>query len=72
MSLSQRIVEALVSERKAQGVTQREMAERMGCGVTFIQKLEYDVGDRQISGFERYAKALGVDLEINIRHFVKN
>ena len=64
--LSQQIVEALVAERKRQGLTQKDVAERMGSYVSFVQVFEYNKRDIRISSVERYASALGVRLGVSI------
>ena len=58
--LSQQIVETLTEERKRQGLTQRELSERMDCALSFVQMFEYRTRDPRLSTVERYAKALGV------------
>lgn len=66
--LSARLLEALIKERTAQGLTQKELAARMGVrNVTFIQKIEYNKNrDIKLSTIERYAAALGVKLDITL------
>lgn len=68
--LSARLLEALIRERTAQGLTQKELAKRMGVrNVSFIQKIEYNKDrDIKLSTIERYAAALGVKLEITLGH----
>lgn len=68
--LSARLLEALIKERTAQGLTQKELASRMGVrNVSFIQKIEYNKDrDIKLSTIERYAEALGVRLEITLAH----
>ena len=66
--LSARLLEALIKERTAQGLTQKELAARMGVrNVSFIQKIEYNKDrDIKLSTIERYAAALGVRLDITL------
>lgn len=66
--LSARLLEALIKERTAQGLTQRELAKRMGVrNVSFIQKIEYNKDrDIKLSTIERYAAALGVGIDITL------
>ena len=68
--LSARLLEALIQERTAQGLTQKQLATRMGVrNVSFIQKIEYNKDrDIKLSTIERYATALGVRLEITLGH----
>lgn len=58
----QDIARELTKARKMMGVSQKEAAERMGCHVSFIQRIEKGEGDRQISQLFRYADAIGVTL----------
>lgn len=62
--LAEQVRNILVAERTRQGLTQKQVAERMGVHVTFVQKIEGNVGDRQASQFDRYAAALGIKLEV--------
>lgn len=64
--LSQQLVEALVSERKRQRLTQKTVAERMGVLPNFVQIFEYQKREPKISTVERYADALGVKLEVTL------
>lgn len=65
--ISQQLVDLLVEERKRQGLSQVEVATRMGAATSWIQAIEYNQqAGRQISAFQRYADALGVDLEVSI------
>jgi len=68
--LSARVLHQLVEERKRQGLTQKDLAERMGVrNTSYIQKIEYNKErDIKLSTIERYANALGVKLEISIKH----
>lgn len=62
--LSQQIAESLKAERERQGLTQKTIAERMGCAETLVQKIEYHNRDFRLSTIERYAEALGVSLKV--------
>ena len=64
--LSQQLVEALVSERKHQGLTQKTVAERMGVHPHFVQIFEHQKREPKISTFERYAAALDVQIEVTL------
>lgn len=68
--LSAKLLNLLVEERKRQELTQKDMAHRMGVrNTSYIQKIEYNKGrDIKLSTIERYAEALGVKLEISIKH----
>lgn len=64
--LSQQLVEALVAERKRQGLTQKTVAERMGAHSHFVQLFEYQKREPKISTFERYAAALGQKIQVTL------
>lgn len=65
--ISQQIVDALVDERKRQGLSQAEVARRMSAATSWVQHIEYNKQPgRQVSALQRYADALGVDLEVKI------
>lgn len=55
---------SLKALRCAAGLTQLEMAERLGVGQAAISKIEQR-GDVQISSLQRYVKALGAHLRID-------
>lgn len=64
--LSQQLVTALTRERQRQGLTQKTVAERMGAHPNFVQIIEYNKREPKISTLERYADALGVELEVSL------
>lgn len=64
--ISEQIVKLLVQERKRQGLSQAEVAGRMGVNSSYVQKIEYNTQDRKVSTFDRYAAALGIELEVNL------
>ena len=59
---TEELVKELVAARHRREMTQKELAERMGCHVTFVQRIEGNKGDRQVSQLFRYAEALGVKI----------
>ena len=66
--VSQQLVDLLVAERKRQGLSQMDIANRMGAATSWVQAIEYNKqAGRQVSAFQRYADALSLDLEIKIR-----
>lgn len=65
--LAQQVVDALVAERKRQGLTQKTVAARMGVGPNFVQIVEYQKREPKITTLERYASALGVVLEVTLK-----
>lgn len=65
--ISQQIVDVLVAERLRQGLSQAEVAKRMGAATSWVQVIEYNKQTgRQISALQRYADALNVDVEVSI------
>ena len=57
----------LVSLRKAAGLTQLQIAERLGTSRTHISRLESENSDVSpaVSTVQAYAKAVGYELEVN-------
>ena len=53
--------------RKAQGLTQAQLGEKIGTGKARIAKLEKNVGNARLSTLQRVFSALGYNLKINIR-----
>lgn len=68
-----RIADYLNSERIRQGLSQRDVAKRMGVSASKICRIE-DSYDRDLSyaDIESYAKALGVEVEIAFNRFADN
>ena len=66
LSLQAAMVALLRAERERQRLTQAEVGARMGVGPTFIQKIEYNKGERKINSLERYAEALGVRIRVTL------
>ncbi|MGC8495215.1 MAG: helix-turn-helix domain-containing protein [Syntrophobacteraceae bacterium] len=64
------IFNALVEARKAAGLTQAEVAERMGTKTPAVARLESSGGKQKhspsLSTLRRYATALGCKLEIKL------
>lgn len=52
----------LIEARKAQGLSQRELAELAGVGETVIYKMESGRGDVTRASFVAVLKALGFDI----------
>ncbi len=57
----------LVSQRLALGLTQTEVAARMGTSQSAVARLESGDADVRISTLERYAAALERSLELRLR-----
>ena len=56
----------LVALRASQGLSQTAVAERMGTSQPVVARLEAGDLDSRISTLERYADAVGVELEIRL------
>jgi transcriptional regulator with XRE-family HTH domain len=54
-----RLVDELVTRRRAQGLSQTEVAARMGTSQSAVARLEASTGDLKVSTLERYAAAVG-------------
>jgi transcriptional regulator with XRE-family HTH domain len=54
--------EALVSSRRSAGLSQTEVAARMGTSQSAVARLEAGEADVRLSTLERYAAAVGIDL----------
>ncbi|HST62684.1 MAG TPA: helix-turn-helix transcriptional regulator [Longimicrobium sp.] len=52
--------------REAAGLTQQQVAERMGTKKSAISRLENNAGDVRLSTLQRYAEAVGCRLVIDI------
>lgn len=56
----------LRAERQRQGLTQIDVATRMGVSMSVFQRLEYGQRDVRASTLERYAIALGMRLKVSL------
>ena len=54
-----RLVDELVGLRRARGLSQTEVAARMGTSQSAVARLEASAGDLKVSTLERYAAAVG-------------
>ena len=57
------LVGELVGRRRALGLSQTEVAARMGTSQSSVARLEASAGDVRLSTLERYAAALGHTLD---------
>jgi transcriptional regulator with XRE-family HTH domain len=57
-----RLVDELVARRRAQGLSQTEVAARMGTSQSAVARLEASAGDLRMSTLERYAAAVGAPI----------
>lgn len=58
--------ELLRERRKELGMTQKELAERVGRERTYIVRIERGETDLQLSSFIRIADALGITLRLDV------
>jgi predicted transcriptional regulator len=58
-----RLVDELVARRRALGLSQTEVAARMGTSQSAVARLETSAGDVRLSTVERYAAAVGHTLD---------
>ena len=68
-SRAHRIGEEVRRLREERGLSQRELAERMGASQSVIARLEAGAVEPTIATLDRVAAALGVELDI---HFAKS
>jgi transcriptional regulator with XRE-family HTH domain len=54
-----RLLAELVDQRRSQGLSQTEVAARMGTSQSAVARLEAVAGDVRLSTLERYAEAVG-------------
>ena len=58
--------EVLRNRRKELGMTQKELAEKVGHDRTYINRVEKGETDLQLSSFIRIANALGIMLRLDV------
>lgn len=61
------LLDMLVGLRRTHGLTQTEVAERMGVTQPTISDLETQTGDPRLSTVQRYARAVGAELILELR-----
>lgn len=61
-----RLQAKLHEARKAAGLTQKQVAERMSVNRSFVSRLENHPQDMKLSTFQRYARAVGMHAEIGL------
>jgi transcriptional regulator with XRE-family HTH domain len=62
-----RLLAELVSRRQAAGLSQTEVAARMGTSQSSVARLEAGQADLRLSTLERYAAAVGSRLDWQVR-----
>lgn len=58
--------DSLVSVRKAQRISQKEVARRMGVGQSTVSEFETSANDPRISTLQRYARAVTAQLKLGL------
>jgi transcriptional regulator with XRE-family HTH domain len=61
-----RVVQDLIAARRERGLSQTEVAARMGTSQSVVARLESGVLDMRLSTLERYAAAVGHDLVVRL------
>lgn len=61
------VVIELAERRRAAGLSQTEIAARMGTSQSAVARLEAGQGDIRLSTLRRYAGALGHELQFGVR-----
>jgi predicted transcriptional regulator len=61
------VLDDLVARRRAAGLTQTELAARMGTSQSALARVEAGGTDVRLSTLDRYAAALGHSLEMRVR-----
>lgn len=61
------IVDALVARRHLLGLTQADVADAMGVGQPTVSGFENEGSDPRLSTLQRYARAVGASLTIQVR-----
>lgn len=64
---TRRLVRALSDRRREMGVSQTVIAARMGTSQSALARLEAGGSDPRLSTIERYAQALGEEVELRAR-----
>jgi predicted transcriptional regulator len=65
----QELLEELVARRRAAGLSQGDVAERMGTSQPAVARLEAGHVDARLSTVQRYADAVGVRLRLGLEPF---
>ena len=62
-----RVIGELAGARRAAGLSQTEVAARMGTSQSVVARLETGEIDARLSTLQRYASAVGRELELGVR-----
>lgn len=68
----ERLIDSLVTQRRALKLTQTEVAFRMKTAQSAVSDLERLGGDARYSTLQRYARAVGASMHSEIRFDVKH
>ncbi len=60
--LQQKLGRRIADLRKSRGLTQAQLAQKLGCSVEFMSLVERGVNGLTIAGLERIAKVLKIDV----------
>lgn len=60
------VVNTLRCERLRQGLTQKDLADRLGVVQATVAQFENEFSDPKISTIQRYARALGVPIRLEV------
>jgi transcriptional regulator with XRE-family HTH domain len=60
------VVHQLTAHRRAAGLSQADVAERMRTSQSAVARLEANRGDLRLSTLERYARALGLTMRFGV------
>jgi hypothetical protein len=63
----QELLAELIAERRAAGLSQAEVADRMGTSQPAVARVEAGVVDVRLSTLRRYAEAVGRRLELRLK-----
>ena len=63
----QQVIEELAAARREASLSQTEVAARMGTSQSVVARLESGQIDARLSTLQRYAAALGSDLQVELR-----
>ena len=66
------LIESLIDERKRQGLTMRDLADRLGVVHTFVYKIEKCERNLSLQEFIQYTIALEIDFDKLLEEFAKN
>jgi transcriptional regulator with XRE-family HTH domain len=69
--LQKKLGQKIARLRKAQQLTQEQMAEALGCSVEFVSLVERGVNAPSVAGLEKFAKVLKVEVK-DLFNFGKN